>query len=345
MSSGRKIAWAVGVIFFAIGFWHTGKGLEEANLFGVKFGGYVLSAGVTLALAACFHFAMERKPGFLVGFVVLALFNVACNFNYFWPHYAGRGLVADEMSELQLKLTKIASAVQNEPQLPTLTALKSSVEAARDALVVQVRTRGVGPEAKRQIDNIEKLLPGAKLSVQSAARTQPEWDRAADSYKEEVDGLLSAALRGAKFAELQVLRRDAEQTPTTLGKDLSAAESVLRGPLAQVTEDDRALISKAVQTYNQLCTRAKQTTDGKFRCDGEKLSRTKEEQTEAKNVGLGSFAHTASSATDSIFKMNFWAILGFCLLIDFIAPYLLYRLGRIEITRRPWDQGNPAGIG
>ncbi|MFN7572905.1 MAG: hypothetical protein ACK5TK_15870 [Betaproteobacteria bacterium] len=340
MTSNKILVWMGAAIFLAIGFWHTGLGLQEANLFGWRQGGFVLSGGVTLLLALAFHHAMKGKPAALAGFVVLALFNVVCNFNYLFPSYAGKLLVSEELSELQDKASQLAARVAADAKLTKLDAFKQLVESKRDALVAEVRLYGVGPQAQAQIGELESLFPGQKFPRYVAARTPEEWDRAADSYLKFTDGLLGSHLRENDFEALRTLK----QAAGAFAGDPRRAQAIeqLKAPLERVSPKHLTLLTEGTFLFNELCAGANTMHGGRFQCLDDVAAGPM--RLEARNTSLGSFSHTASAVGRSLDKGALWVILAFCLLVDLLAPYILYRIGREEPDAPPFLPGRGGRI-
>ncbi len=337
----RIAIWIIALSSFGFGFWHAGLGLSEAKAFGSKNGGFFFAGIVTALLILAFHFSLKRVPHVIGLFAIFTALNIIFNFNYFWPNYAGKNLITSEMSDLQLKMTKLNSKIQNDSKFATLESLRSKVTAAKEAYVVEISTKGFGPQAQAQAQVLEGLLPGTKLNRRVSAKTPYEISQAAQSASKEVDGYLEGYLKTNKFAELQKLVSDSSQDQNIVSKKLAEAEARLKSVDSEISDDDINIVVESTQKYNQLCSRAKEAVD-KFRCNPDVKNKAEEKPLEAKITSLGSFGHTASSALDNIGTGTFWAILLVCFLIDFLGPYALYRLGRDKL---PSDlPKTPAGM-
>lgn len=330
----KIVALLASFICFAIGGWHTAKGLEHYDFFSSKYGSYLI-AGMIIALLSTFY-ASAVKGSFssLLIYIVFASVTFICNVNWFYPHEQGDALIRQELRGHDAAFIALKEAVAKQVQKEDIDPFKKKIEGMISELQAQVRDHGCGPLAEEKLVAIEKTLDIPQITRLKNAKGRDEWNKAADEYGEILNKALSAAL-SEKAAQDNALNKN-----TLIEMVKTKQENFSKRIKDTLTSPDRLhvpppYVEEIVMAHHEICQQA-EALAGK-----ETMSTVCDANYSSANKDIGRFSHTFASVSENFANGGTKMILFFVFLIDYFIPLSLYFLTRPkkDLPRSGWKVG------
>jgi len=334
----KALGWVVSGLCFIVGFYHTGLGLSEFQIFSSTYGSFFVSFVVLACLVMAYKRAIDGSEIGLTFYMFFALVNLICNFNYFYPSYMADSLVRSEIANDKKSFSQLSEEIRANFLDSKLDGFAKTVEEKSKEVQAQIRAGGLGPKADKDLQDIEGLLNKRITRIKSGANQQA-WDKTAEEYGRLIGDMLNAKLMENDYGSKHDLVRDAEQLKDLLFRKLDKlTDSSVSITVIPVEVKD--LVGK----YRDLCVRANRLSNppNGFLCDPYFYS---------ENADLYKFSHTFRSAVHHLNEAGTWMILFACLLLDFGFPLGVYFLLREDGhsrqalgRRRFWESNDPKSL-
>ena len=365
-------AWALSLITFIVGFWHTHLGLKQIHFFNSEYGSLAIAGIVLILLLISYWYAINITKWAIVVYIICGSFFFVFNLNYFYPAYLARTLVIDEARVLKDTLQTYANSADKIFKIINGSGVKSFSSDVDNLLIVQadlekeIRLNGAGPKAQSMIDKANAVL---------SKDNKPILDFSIGLYntktKQGMDNAITQ-LTGALAQRIAMLEQDdvtgGSSSPIDKNlvkgiKDLKDLRSNYTPQLDSIIIDNRPIdlesiqnhpqvlvIKKFVQDLNQACSFINKNTiyfkkisDHKITADemGQITFPELRKEDFPRADKLGTIKHTITSIKERVHEIDTWAIILVCLFIDLLVPLAMYMFlrKREDEEEKPRDRG------
>lgn len=322
----KIVGWLIGLIAFAIGFWHTHLGLKSFEILSSSYGSLIASFLILLVMLLSFSSALKGNRTALFFYLVCAVFYFTFNMSSLYPNRLGRKLLKEEAIALNDSLQNFVSKANRELGKEEVNKNFNKLENIRDLLYQEVKKQeGFGDRAKSYLEEYNsivgtpKILPSLKLG-----RTQEERNDIADDYKILLDKRIETYVKdNLGVGKVDIIQR------------VNELKSIYEPELIEIIEDNSKLHLDSIKTHPQIKTLQKLVTKMDNVCtDANKIAKQSNVPNVCSNYGdvqsqnIGTFEHTIWSVFHRLNKIDTWGIIFFCLFIDLIVPLAVYFLIR-----------------
>ncbi|MCF2221087.1 hypothetical protein H9Q08_17510 [Chryseobacterium sp. PS-8] len=332
------LGWVVSFIFFLIGFYHTGQGLQSYQVLGMKYGSFIISFGILMLMIISYTKAVSGSKLALMFYVLFALVNFTCNLNSFYPNDQGEYLYKKELEEKKLAITGYQSEIDKAFLNKSVMDKSKTAENFLGQLSEQIMDGGFKDKSKALVKMIEGTLDLAdgSITLLSSGNNQTDYANIAHKY---------ISIIGDKINKY---------------KESHGATNPLINDIANLKEVYVQLLDKKIKDphpfINHENTEDKATSDFLLRDLVSKMENFKvaaDESAKKYNLNLhlpkqvyinnefGKFSHTFRSIGENTSQAGTWYVIAICLLIDFIIPlsmYFLIRKKEGEESNNPFDR-------
>lgn len=332
------LGWAVSFIFFLVGFYHTGQGLQSYKVLGMEYGSYLISFGILMLMVISYTKAVTGSKLALALYVLFALVNFTCNLNSFYPNDQGEFLYKKELEEKKLALTAYQSEIDKKFINKNVLDRVRSAENLLSQLSEQILDGGFREKSNLVVDQIEDVLGLNRGSITrlSAGNGNYDYERIADTYNNIIGDRVKKYMAANGFNSSAIKKASdlkSQYTPLLDKKIKNPFPLIDRENLQNIRTSDyliRDLVSKMKNLRLEAQDEAKAL----------KINLNLPEQ-KYKNDEFGKFSHTFRAIRENTSEAGTWYVIIICLLIDFIIPISMYFLIRKkdgEKSNNPWDR-------
>lgn len=332
-TSKQKLGIASAVIFFLVGWFHTGLGLQKYQILGSEYGGFLVATGFLFIMIIGYSMAVAGSKTALFLYLTFAFVTMLCNLNSFYPNYRADTLVREELRGHRASLVDIRENIKNRFYDTRLHSLAKDVRGKKEQLTSNIRQLGFGPRSEETLKQIEELL-GTTFTRKLRGRDQSEWNATATEYDNFVEKALQKKLGDNRFDQKNELLSFSEEHYSVFNEKIDTS-------LNEKTTFKKSpdYVENIVKSYRDLCKRAVALA---IDDDLKRPFTGCTELYESSNVEIGAFGHTFKSIWQTLSNGGTIAVLIICLVIDFIVPlalYLLIRRRDTSIKRSIWILG------
>lgn len=337
-------AWLLSLIVFAVGFWHTHLGLKEMHPFAefTENGSIAIASIILLSILLTYYFAINGSKKALIFYIICGLFFFTFNLNYFYPAYLSRQLVKEEATFLYDTLQNYSNKAQ---ALQKTAGFKGGKEfddyqrlnQLKDYVVTEVRDLGgFKANAQKNLDEFNQIMrtygskgiqltsdnsDKAKLAMFYESHLNTEIQNLLTSLSNKGGGLADAA----NFVQGIMLLDSLQKKYSPILKDSIIPDN------SDIKLQDVKL-NKQINALQRLVSGINEATSKINKATGKELFKTLEE---AQTRNLGKIAHTVASVKQRINKVDTWAMIFVCLLIDLLVPLAIYVLLKRKDEEEP----------
>jgi hypothetical protein len=312
-------AWLLSLIVFAIGFWHTHLGIKEMKPFGKEWGGLAVAGIVLLLILITYWFAVNGKKLFLVFYIFFGVIFFICNLNYFYPAYMARTLIKEEAIALKDTIDSYSkvNSFSNEAW-----AKNDNLTQFRDEIKTQIENDGgFGTVAANYLQKFNQTAgtqidPPNNLNLSEEQKTNLLKRLDEEITKWQIrnagDGFADAASLSEGITELNDLRKNVSPKLEQIGSEDEEfkLDSLKNHPKVVIIKETVQKINSAVIKMNK----------GNKKEILAELSKEKYPRADK----LGEIQNTFITIGERINQISTWAIIILCLVIDLLAPLVIY---------------------
>ena len=304
------LGWQLSLICFIIGFYKTGRGLSEFQIFGSANGSFFLSFLIFTVLLIAYKSAIDGSEIGLTVFVIFALVNVVCHFNYSYPIYMADSLIRTEIANDKKSFTQLSEEIRANFVDNKFDEFAKNIGDKSIQLQAEIIHGGLGAKAEKDLQGIESLL-GIQITRIKSGSNQQAWGKIADEYGRLIHDALNVKLIENDYGSKHNLIRDAEKWQELLFLKLDKlADSPVK--ILAVPVEINELVSK----YRDLCVRATRLSNANsISCDS---------SFQSENADLRKFSHIFRSAMHHLYEADTWINLLASLGINLGIPLIVY---------------------
>lgn len=322
----KIIGWIISSIFFLIGFYHTGMGLQQYNILGWQYGSFILAFGILLMILLAYSKAIKGLKIALALYLFFALVNFICNLNSLYPNEMTNILFLEELQNKKEEIESLTSRVKTASYSITESEVRKDIASEINSLTAQIRDRGYSSKSQEIVRRIESKLglnPG-DITDLTRGETNHDWELRADNYKEIINKFLDAYLEKKKNNSDNPIVTIMTKMESKYITQINNQIKLLSGQGNLIKNDSlfsttKQLLINVTNDLNSNCAAINAIvakSNKNFKCENYQF----------KNADMFRFSHTFKSIFSHLNNTGTWLVIAICLIIDFIIPLAMYLL-------------------
>jgi len=355
-------AWALSLITFIVGFWHTHLGLKQIHFFNSDYGSLAIAGIVLILLLISYWYAINITKWAIIVYIICGSFFFVFNLNYFYPAYLARTLVIDEARVLKDTLQTYANSADKLYQISDggktgkMANDISNLISYKNQIESEIKFQhGFGPSAREKLDLFNEI--SGKHNVVPIKPSMSIGNTGTTDSANSAIALLSPQLASAIQAVQEDIRThfNSESGSEQLNQNLAnGIDSLKRLKIIYTPKLDAIIIDntpidlesveghpqvliikKFVQDLNQACSMINKSSIYILKLSSGTVGKSEDERGKIifpelrkedfpRADKLGTIKHTITSIKERVHEIDTWAIILVCLFIDLLVPLAMY---------------------
>lgn len=331
----KIIFWIATLGCFIFGYYNTHLGLRTFNAFGSGNGSWFLAAIPLVMVFGGYVASVQGRKKMLALYLTGEVLFFVFNLTYLYPTYLGRTLVNEEAKTIKSTLNTyqgkvdaiiINKANESGTDLRQLTQSINDLRDARDMLLREIGERnGFGPEATKQLENINKIA-GSHLTPDRDLGTTPEKIKEKLDYWEKTVNNVITTYRKSMIGDQQIADKlfDIQENIDVLSTEYNAKLDIILDDHSDVNIEHSEIANNLqIAVIQQLATKLDKMADNVNSIVPNSFDK-KELSAFPTIQELGTFQHTLISVGKRIGKLDTWGVIIICFFFDLLGPFLFY---------------------